>query len=80
MDPKDAYICYNQADFRWVQHLTEQIESETIDGSDSGRTLVAFFDKWDIDAGQSLIDRMNAGMNAARHIVAVLSPEFLKAD
>jgi hypothetical protein len=80
MDPKDAYICYNQADFGWVQRLAEQIESETIDGSESGRPLVAFFDRWDIDAGQSLIDQMNAGMNAARHVVAVLSPEFLKAD
>jgi TIR domain len=73
MDPKDAYICYNQADFGWVQRLAEQIESETIDGSESGRPLVAFFDRWDIDAGQSLIDQMNAGMNAARHVVAVIT-------
>jgi hypothetical protein len=80
MEPKDAYICYNRADLSWVARLAEQIESETIDGRDDGRRLAAFFDKWDIDPGQSLIDQMNTGMAAARHVITVLSPEFLKAD
>jgi hypothetical protein len=77
---KDAYICYNGADLDWVRSLAEQIESETIDGSKESRPLSVFFDKWDIEAGQSLIDRMNDGMKAARHVVVVLSPELLKAD
>jgi hypothetical protein len=80
LEPKDVYICYNSADLVWVKTVAEQIESETIDGSRSARYLRAFFDKWDIDAGQSLIDRMNVGMDGSRHVVAVLSPEFLKAD
>jgi hypothetical protein len=79
-EQKDVYICYNGADLEWVKRLAEQIESETIDGNEGSRHLAAFFDKWDIAPGQSLIDRMNAGMKSARHIIAVLSPEFLKAD
>src|SRR5438105_3856963 len=78
MEAKDSYICYNRAGADWVGKLAEQIESESIDGTDSGRRLCAFFDRWDIDAGQSLIDQMNAGMEAARHVVVVLSPEFSK--
>lgn len=80
MEQKDVYICYNGADLDWVKRLAEQIESETIDGNESSRHLTAFFDRWDIAPGQSLIDRMNEGMKSARHVIAVLSPEFLKAD
>jgi hypothetical protein len=79
-DPNDAYICYNSADLSWVQTLAEQLESETIDGNPDSRKLRVFFDKWDIEAGQSLIDRMNQGMNAARHVITILSPQFLNAD
>lgn len=60
--------------------LAERIESETIDGNPESRPLAAFFDKWDIDRTQSLIDRMNAGMAESRHLIAVLSPEFLRAE
>ena len=80
MDHKDAYICYNRADADWVKRLAQQIESETIDGSQSGRYLQVFFDEWDIGPGQSLLDRMNAGLESARHVITVLTPEFLKAD
>lgn len=80
MELKDIYICYNGADLEWVKSLAEQVESETIDGNQTSRPLTAFFDKWDIAPGQSLIDRMNEGMKTARHVVPVLSPEFLKAD
>jgi hypothetical protein len=79
-DIRDAYVCYNSADLDWVRPLAEQLESETIDGSPQSRHLSIFFDKWDIAAGQSLIDRMNQGMESARHVIIVLSPEFLKAD
>ena len=50
-----------------MRKLAEQLESESIDGSRESRKLSVFFDKWDIAAGQSLIDRMNQGMAAARH-------------
>jgi len=80
MEKKDAYICYNSADLNWVESLAEQLESETIDGTPDGRKLRVFFDQWDMDTGDSLIDKMNEGMKAARHVIAVLSPEFLAAD
>lgn len=80
MEPKDAYICYNSNDFEWVQRLAEQLESETIDGGKTSRRLRAFLDRWDMGPGASLIDSMNTGMAAARHIVTVLTPEFLEAD
>lgn len=80
MDEKDAYICYNSADLEWVLELAQQLESETIDGTSSGRPLKVFFDRWDMDFGDSLIDKMNEGMKKSRHVVAVLSPEFLSAD
>ena len=64
-EQKDVYICYNGADFESVKRLVEQIESETIDGNETSRHLTAFFDKWDIAPGQSLIDRMNEGMKSA---------------
>lgn len=80
MDDKDVYLCYNSADIEWVRDLAEQIESETIDGSPSSRPLSAFFDRWDIEPGDSLIDRMNEGMRVARKVVAVLTPEFLEAN
>jgi len=80
VEQKDVYICYNGADIDWVRRLAEQVESETIDGNQTSRQLTAFFDKWDIGAGQSLIDKMNEGIKTARYVVAILSPEFLKAD
>jgi len=79
-DEKDVYLCYNSADLDWVRRLAEQIESETVDGSKTARHLTAFFDRWDIGPGESLIDRMNQGMKGARKVVAVLSPEFVEAD
>ena len=80
MEEKDAYICYNSRDLDWVRRLAEQLESETIDGLPASRQLRIFFDRWDMGPGDSLIDRMNEGMEHARHVVAVLTPEFINAD
>ncbi|HVF70339.1 MAG TPA: toll/interleukin-1 receptor domain-containing protein [Chthoniobacterales bacterium] len=77
---KDAYICYNKADLAWVTKLAEHLESETFDGTSESRRLRVFFDKWDIEDAQSLIDRMNQGMEQSRHLIAILSPEFLLND
>jgi hypothetical protein len=80
VEHKDAYICYNSHDIDWVKRLAEQLESETIDGIKASRTLNVFFDRWDMGPGDSLIDKMNEGMSKARHVVCILSPEFLAAD
>lgn len=78
-EPKDVYLCYNSADADWVRNLAEQLESETIDGLPGSRRLRVFLDQWDIDSGESLIQRMNEGMKHSRFVVTVLSPEFMKA-
>jgi hypothetical protein len=79
LEPKDVYLCYNRADRDWVKNLAEQLESETIDGLPDSRRLRVFLDLWDIDSGESLIRKMNEGMKNSQFVVAVLSPEFMKA-
>lgn len=76
---KDAYLCYNSADLDWVKSLAEQLESETIDGSPNSRRLSVFLDLWDINTGESLIQKMNEGMKNSLYVVTVLSPEFMRA-
>ncbi len=78
-DLKDLYLCYNGADRSWVTNLAEQLESETIDGLPNSRPLRVFLDQWDIDSGESLIQKMNEGMKNSRYVATVLSPEFMKA-
>jgi hypothetical protein len=78
-DVIDIFLCHNSADKPWVEHLAEQIESETFDGTDSGRPLKVFYDKWDIDIGQNFIQRINDGLQRARFVAVIISPEFLAA-
>ncbi len=75
----DVFLCHNRADKDWVRELAEQIESETFDGTSSGRRLRAFFDEWDIDIGQNFIVRLNDGLKRARYVAVALSPEMLEA-
>jgi hypothetical protein len=78
-DVIDVFLCHNSADKPWVERLAEHIESETFDGTDSGRPLEVFYDKWDIDIGQNFIQRINDGLQRARFVAVVISPEFLTA-
>ena len=78
IDPKDIYLCYSSADRDWVKDLAEQLESETIDGLPTSRRLRVFLDLWDIDSGESLVQRINEGMKHSRYVATVLSPEFMK--
>jgi len=75
----DVFLCHNSADKEWVEKLAEQIESETVDGTQDGRPLRVFFDKWDIDCGQNFIQRINQGLKQSRFVAVVISPEFLDA-
>ena len=78
-DITDVFLCHNASDKAWVEELAEHIESETVDGTESGRPLRVFFDKWDIDVGQNFIQRINNGLTAARFVAVVISPEFINA-
>jgi len=75
----DVFFCHNGADKDWVRDLAEQIESETFDGTATGRKLRVFFDEWDIDIGQNFIVRLNEGLKKSRYVAVVLSPEMLQA-
>lgn len=76
---KDAFFCHNRADKDWVRKLAERIELETIDGTLTSRRLSIFFDEWDIDYGENIVNRMNAGLVGARYVVTIMSPEFFKS-
>lgn len=78
-NPLDLFVCHNGADKPWAEKLSEHVESETMDGSPSGRSLNVFFDKWDIDIGQNFIERINYGLAHARYVAVIISPEFLAA-
>lgn len=78
-DPKDAFLCHNKADKAWVEKLGERLEAETIDGVPTSRKLSVFFDDWDIDIGESVINRMDQGLKAGRYLAAIMSPEFFKS-
>jgi len=72
----DIFISYNRADAPWVRTLAARIESETVDGSPNGRHLRVFFAEWDIAAGQNIVNRINEGLEQARFVALVMSPEF----
>ncbi|HEX3150418.1 MAG TPA: TIR domain-containing protein [Gemmataceae bacterium] len=73
----DLFLCHNAADKEWVERLAEQIESETIDGNGGSRGMRVFFDKWDIDIGQNVVQRINLGLQQARLVAVIISPELL---
>jgi hypothetical protein len=73
---KDAFLCHNSADEDWVKKLGERLEAETIDGFPTSRGITVFYDEWDIDVGENVLNRMNDGLRTARYLVAVMSPEF----
>lgn len=73
---KDIFLSYNKADKKWVQELAARIEAETLDGTRQSRNLRVFFDEWDMDTGDNLVNKMNEGLKACRFFVVVMSPEF----
>jgi hypothetical protein len=75
----DVFLCHNGADKDWVRKLGEQIESETFDGTPSGRPMRVFFDEWDIDVGQNVPLRLNMALTASRYVAVIISPEMLAA-
>src|SRR5687768_16138219 len=75
----DVFLCHNAADKDWVRQLGEQLESETFDGTPSGRPLRVFFDEWDVDVGQNVPLHLSQGLSVSRYLAVVISPEMLEA-
>src|SRR5438445_6358740 len=76
---KDVFLCHTKADKDWTRLLGERIEAETIDGLATSRKWSVFFDEWDIDYGENILNRINAGLPHARYLLVVMSPEFFKS-
>lgn len=44
------------------------------------RQIEVFFDEWDIDYGESIISKIDAGLKQSRYVGLVLSPRMVKAE
>ena len=44
------------------------------------RPIAVFFDEWDIDYGENIISKIDAGLKQSRYVGLVLSPKMVKAD
>ena len=76
----DIFISYTHTDATWVRMLASRIESETVDGTPTGRLLRVFFAEWDITAGQNIVNRINEGLEQARFVALVMSPQICAAE
>lgn len=76
---KDAFLSHNKADKDWVRRLGTRIEAETLDPHGVGRCLSVFFDEWDIETGENVVNKLGAGLADARFTIVVMSPEFFKS-
>lgn len=74
----DVFVSYTGVDSRFAEKVASQFESETIDGTEQGRRLRAFLDKWDIAGSPNIVHSLNQGLAQARHVVLVMSPEFFE--
>lgn len=68
--PKDFFISYNSADVFWGKWIAWQLE-------EAGFTTI--IQAWDFLAGQDFVLGMQEAVKA-RHTIAVLSEDYLKAD
>ena len=73
---KDVFLCHTGIDKPWVERLAERLEAEAI----QGREVSVFLDKWDIDFGENILQRIEEGLQESRYLAVVLSPALTKAD
>lgn len=73
---RDLFLCHTGSDKPWAEALAERLERETV----NGRPISVFLDKWDIDFGENVLDRIEAGLRESRFLGVLLTPAFTKAD
>jgi hypothetical protein len=73
---KDIFLCHTGADKDWVRNLGGRLEEHRI----NNRPLEVFFDEWDIDYGENIIAKIDAGLKQSRYVGLVLSPRMVRAD
>ncbi len=73
---KDIFLCHTGSDKEWVRELGERLEQHQV----NGRSLQVFLDEWDIDYGENLLSKLDAGLKQSRFLGLIISPRMLKAD
>jgi tetratricopeptide (TPR) repeat protein len=67
---RDFFVSYTQADRAWAEWLAWELEA-------AGYTTV--LQAWDFVAGSNFADAMDRALKAAWHLIAVLSPAYLRS-
>src|SRR5690242_1158413 len=67
---KDFFISYNKADRAWAEWIAWQLEAK-------GYTTI--IQPWDFLAGNNFMVEMDNATKTTRHMIAVLSPDYLKS-
>lgn len=73
---KDIFLCHTGADKDWVRVLGGRLEDRQI----NNRAIEVFFDEWDVDFGENIIAKIDAGLKQSRFVGLVLSPRMVEAD
>lgn len=68
--PPKAFISHNRANKAEAEALARELRNNGVD---------AWFDKWEIGPGDSLVGKINEGLATAQLFVILLSPEALKS-
>jgi hypothetical protein len=76
----DVFLSHTAIDKDWVRALGERLEREGIEDQAESRRIKVFFDEWDINYGANIVNRLNDGLTRSRHLVAILSPEFIESN
>ncbi len=68
---KDFFISYTQADKAWAEWVAWELQ-------EAGYTCT--IQAWDFVPSQSFIQRMRQALVESRHLVAILSPDYLESE
>lgn len=69
--PYDVFLSHNRAQKEWTRRLAVDLDEKGIK---------VWFDEWSLPAGTVASRGMELGVEQSRHIVLVLSPEFLDSE
>jgi TIR domain len=76
----DIFLSHTGSDKDWVRTLGDRLEQEGIEDRLDSRRIKVFFDEWDVDYGENIVNRLNEGLLRSRYLAAILSPEFLESN
>jgi len=76
----DVFLSHTAVDKDWVRTLGERLEQEGIEDRADSRRINVFFDEWDVDYGENIVNRLNNGLSRSGYLAAILSPEFIESN